>query len=132
MNKPILLLICVSLHGCTAEKNAISEAKEAAAAKTRDPDAAKFRNVKLCPDDENWVTGQINGKNAFGAYVGFTNFYASGELAYLEEELASEFGWAVGEKILRCKGSTLTPELREGFIRGMPEELKADVLSDYD
>lgn len=47
-----------------------------------DPDAAKFRNVKLLEliedDSIKYVCGEVNGKNLFGAYVGYKSFIANG------------------------------------------------------
>lgn len=55
-----------------------SKAEASAASKLIDPSSAQFRNVHVV----RWsvgrtVCGEINGKNAFGAYVGFTRFAAS-------------------------------------------------------
>jgi hypothetical protein len=51
----------------------------------RDPDSAKFRDVRIVPDmpdgpGSKWgvgvmtYCGEVNGKNAFGAYAGFKHF----------------------------------------------------------
>lgn len=40
----------------------------------KDPSSAQFQNVSI--NDNNGMCGEINGKNAFGAYVGFDKFYA--------------------------------------------------------
>ncbi|MFD1786527.1 zinc ribbon domain-containing protein [Sphingomonas floccifaciens] len=37
-----------------------------------DPSSAQFRNMKTT---ENCVTGEVNGKNRMGGYVGFSKFY---------------------------------------------------------
>lgn len=56
-----------------AEKK-IAAAHEKVAAELRDPSSAQFRGSKV--DFSGGVCGQVNGKNAFGAYVGFRWFYA--------------------------------------------------------
>lgn len=61
-----LAVVAFSLIGC-AER----EAKQAVAAEMRDPDAAQFRSIW---SSSNGVCGEVNGKNAFGAYVGFRPF----------------------------------------------------------
>lgn len=55
-----------------AEKR-IAWAQEKAAAELLDPSSAQFRGSKV--DFSGNVCGQINGKNTFGAYVGFRWFY---------------------------------------------------------
>ena len=52
-----------------------------AASQLRDPDSAQFRNVYEIQgpsisgsDTITYVCGQINGRNAYGGYAGFTDF----------------------------------------------------------
>lgn len=82
MKRALLLIAIIALAGCkpSADK-AVELAKKEIAADTRDPDSAKFRYVRFVKKDEpqdgtisGYVCGQINGKNAFGAYAGFTPF----------------------------------------------------------
>lgn len=46
----------------------------------RDPGSAQFRNIRLVTANrkdggaEQWVCGEVNGKNGFGGYVGFQPF----------------------------------------------------------
>ncbi len=54
----------------------ISRAKEAVAAKLIDGESARFRNVRHV--GLIGVCGEVNGKNRFGAYTGFTGFYVWG------------------------------------------------------
>jgi hypothetical protein len=57
-----------------SEKAALIEAGQHAAARDlKDPDSATFRDTQALGNN---VCGQINAKNAFGAYVGFRPFYA--------------------------------------------------------
>ena len=45
----------------------------------RDPDSVEFRDLKRCGNSDA-VEGKVNGKNAFGGYVGYADFvYAGGE-----------------------------------------------------
>lgn len=43
----------------------------------KDPAAARYRNVTLSNRDVPTVCGEVNGKNSYGAYVGFKRFYAT-------------------------------------------------------
>lgn len=47
-----------------------------AVAQLRDPDSVQFRNERLT--DGGWLCGEMNGKNAYGAYTGFKRFMAMG------------------------------------------------------
>lgn len=51
-----------------------AKAKAAITLQMRDPASAEFRSVLTFPD-KNLVCGQINGKNSFGGYTGFLEFY---------------------------------------------------------
>ena len=52
-------------------------AEELVKSKLKDPDSARFRNVRVTPYGSNHVVcGEVNGKNAYGGYVGFTPFVA--------------------------------------------------------
>ncbi|HFT7037083.1 TPA: hypothetical protein ACXE54_003484 [Klebsiella michiganensis] len=82
MKRALLLIAIIALAGCkpSADK-AIELAKKEIAADTRDPDSSKFRYVRFIQKEEaqdgaivGYVCGQINGKNAFGAYSGFVPF----------------------------------------------------------
>lgn len=53
-----------------------SEAQAAVAGTLRDPSSAEFRNIV---EGATATCGEVNGKNAFGAYAGFNSFtYADG------------------------------------------------------
>ena len=44
-----------------------------------DPDSAQFRN-------QNKLCGEVNAKNSFGGYIGFTKFIITEEKIYFENE----------------------------------------------
>lgn len=56
----------------------IAMAKEAVAEQMKDPDSVKFKDVRLS-FSELCVCGKVNGKNGFGAYIGFTDFFVCKE-----------------------------------------------------
>jgi hypothetical protein len=66
----------------------------------KDPGSAQFRNVRVVPyKNGRVVCGEVNGKNSYGGYVGFTPFVA-GELGstlyysseYRDIEMAANAG----------------------------------------
>lgn len=82
MKKLIMVLALFSLVGCKpgADK-AVELGQKEVASSMRDPDSAKFRYVRFVQKDEaadgavvGYVCGQVNAKNAFGAYAGFAPF----------------------------------------------------------
>ncbi len=69
----------------------MEKGKEAVRYLLKDPDSAKFRNVFFHkgPDGVPMTCGEVNSRNAFGAYAGFQHFISAGkpELTYLEEQV---------------------------------------------
>lgn len=68
-----------SWYAVPATPEQIAFAQEKAAYDLRDPGSAQFRNLYALTrgmgDDS--VCGEINAKNAYGAYVGFSMFYVN-------------------------------------------------------
>ena len=56
----------------------MSKAQKSVASKMKDPASAQFRNVVAKgpnSDPKKWsICGEVNGKNAYGGYSGFTRF----------------------------------------------------------
>lgn len=73
-----LLLLALSVGGCGGP---VSDAKRAAAALLKDPASAQFREVR---QGGPLVCGEINGRNTYGAYSGFTRFVYDGRGAQIE------------------------------------------------
>lgn len=78
----ILLVAVFFLFGCKpgADK-AISLAQNEVASSMKDPDSAKFRYVRYIASGESedgtvsgFVCGNINAKNSYGAYAGYSPF----------------------------------------------------------
>lgn len=62
------------------------EAKKSVANLLKDPGAAQFRNVEVRRYLSGTVVcGEVNGKNSYGAYIGYRRFVASVNLGVLEE-----------------------------------------------
>lgn len=68
-----------------SEKVALEQATKALADSMKDPEGARFRGVKFTLfEGRPIVCGEINGKNSYGAYVGYRWFAANHEAAVLE------------------------------------------------
>lgn len=68
-----------------SEQDAIASAQKAVADSLKDPESARFRNVKVKPYLEGHIVcGEVNGKNSYGAYVGFRPFAASPTAAVIQ------------------------------------------------
>jgi hypothetical protein len=72
---PYLLIISILISGC-GDPALIKQAKQRVSANMRDPESVKFRNVHSA--EEDYVCGELNAKNGFGAYTGFTRFSYDG------------------------------------------------------
>lgn len=59
-------------------EQAIEKAQAAVANLLKDPGSAQFRNVRVKDYlDGKIICGEVNGKNSYGGYVGFSPFAAS-------------------------------------------------------
>lgn len=80
-----LLLIVPGCGNDKATDELLPVAKIAVAAELKDPDSAKFRRLASYPD-RGLVCGQVNGKNSYGAYSGFTDFYYNNGIVIFADE----------------------------------------------
>jgi hypothetical protein len=68
------------------EEKTISSATNVVKNMMKDPDSAKFQQVRLVDfNGGKVVCGQVNSKNSYGGYAGYTNFVASSSSATLFE-----------------------------------------------
>ncbi len=59
------------------QEKAIAAAQDAAKKGLKDPDSAKFQNLRVADfDGGKVVCGEINAKNSYGGYVGYKRFVA--------------------------------------------------------
>lgn len=65
-----------------------SHIEEAVAAELRDPSSAQFRNIM---EGTETACGEVNAKNAFGAYTGFRKFTYRGGITLFEPEQSPGF-----------------------------------------
>lgn len=87
-------------------KNFTKFAKEAITRSLKDPESVQFRGLFLSGKVLPVLCGEINGKNSYGAYIGFHRFYATGQdmLNKIESEqyqsvFESTWSSMCGEKI---------------------------------
>ena len=60
------------------EKDAIKQAIQSLTDTLKDPDSAKFRNVRMKKyDDMHIICGEVNAKNSYGGYTGYKKFAAA-------------------------------------------------------
>lgn len=107
MKRIIFVIALCALAGCKpgADK-AVSIAQNEVSADMKDPESSKFRNVKFIEKGESIegivtgvVCGEINSKNAFGAYAGFSPFFV--ELAMKPKGvLSSGVTYTVNKKVV--------------------------------
>ncbi|RKL15377.1 hypothetical protein BFJ72_g15351 [Fusarium proliferatum] len=65
------------LYGGGTEDAALDAGKSSVLGVLKDPDSARFRNVRLkAYFDGAVVCGEVNAKNSYGGYGGFTKFVA--------------------------------------------------------
>lgn len=65
-------------------------AKDAVRARLRDPDSARFDNVKtFAKAGKVVVCGRVNSRNGYGGMSGQQRFISGGDLAFLEDEMAA-------------------------------------------
>lgn len=89
------LVVCLTLAGCVAPGEewapeapplgrtaSITDAqmkaiRETVAYDMKDPDSVQFRNMAATrsPSGVTYVCGEVNARNGFGGYVGFSPFY---------------------------------------------------------
>ncbi len=58
------------------------DVRQAAANVLKDPESAEYRNIRRV-DRSSMICGEVNAKNAFGAYTGFKPFVVNGSGAKL-------------------------------------------------
>lgn len=76
-----------------------------------DPRAAEFRKVEPCFADANAVSGEVNGKNAFGAFTGFRAFVVSeSRVTFVEEAIGSDPQSFKFKALIQCFGAEIVKQ----------------------
>lgn len=78
--------LCFLLAACALGLAACdSDIKNAVRQTIADPASAQFRNISQCPKNRAIFYGEVNSKNAFGAYDGYKPFYyVDGRVEYAQ------------------------------------------------
>ncbi len=92
-----------------------AEAKEVAAQNMKDPASVQFRNLRHCPESREIVVGERNGKNSFGAYEGFEDFWVKRRQVYTVGSSSNDEFIAL---MAECVGMTVD-EFPSGMRAGM-------------
>lgn len=73
--------VILLMSGCSSkEDKGIETAKKVVMQRLKDPDSAKFQNIRVINSDtidkqsSFLICGEVNAKNSMGGYTGFTNF----------------------------------------------------------
>lgn len=116
----LLLSSCQWVPG--TKDNDLEKGRRAAAAQLRDPGSAQFRNVVAVdhkPGSEmvRAVCGEINGKNAHGAYAGFAAFVANPQ----NGEVAMDPQAGVGLEEVQTATETCTRAARQAERSGFAD-----------
>jgi hypothetical protein len=79
--------LCGAAFAASGDSQLITRAKQSVTKDFKDPDSAKFRNVRVVRGS---VCGEVNAKNSFGGYVGYKRFVSvAGVVAWVEGESAN-------------------------------------------
>jgi ribosomal protein S1 len=124
MGRWFVMLLAIGLTGCDQQ---MDSATDAVAYSLKDPDSAKFRNVRRCGPKGEVYSGEVNSKNSYGAYGGFEHFYSDGVL--------SSVGFAdrrVAELQERCfaEGDGKTADEARKIAAGAQERLEKKIDAD--
>lgn len=85
----VIMLLPHTVYSFTDEESFKNEATSQVKLILSDPDSANFRNLQVITNSkgEKSVCGEVNARNKFGGYIGFTPFsYAKGEIAMFSGE----------------------------------------------
>jgi hypothetical protein len=102
--------------GYLKEQAMFKETKDRVTRNMLDPEAAKFRNLRVISGDT--VCGEVNPKNTYGAYIGYQKFmYTPGRTPVFEDPTDARMREAIGymchEFTLDAKGEPmLNPDYR--------------------
>lgn len=84
MRVVVVTVLCLGLVACGGP---VSDAKKLVAYDLKDPSSAKFRETKTVGPA---VCGEVNARNAYGAYAGFKHFIVVEGKVIMEPETPSE------------------------------------------
>lgn len=116
MRAIVALGLLLSIGGCDRFSGK-AEVEEAVAQQLIDPTSPLFRGTARCHKDRDVWEGEVNGKNRFGAYVGFEPFiYADGEIAVGYDDYSFQ------RLFERCYGKVDKQEAAAPQLQSLPSE----------
>ena len=72
----VLVIATISASiGLCSDRGLVEKAKSEVSRSLKDPEATRFRNVRVKKGEKGIVIGEFNAKNGFGAYIGYDKFY---------------------------------------------------------
>lgn len=103
-----LLLASTTTNARQPDDDIIAAAKAMVERKLRDPSSAQYRDLHVVPthQGDQVVCGEVNGKNAYGGYVGFAPFAVLGDSVIL----ASDVDDGIRDLQLRLVGHMCAPK----------------------
>jgi len=114
-----MIMALMSVNGAVCANNGLIEkAKSEVNRSLKDPEATRFRNVRVKKGENGIVIGEFNAKNSFGGYVGYEKFYYDSKSKYkLSTESSCKEGWEARNDLIktmneieRAQGLPLTPQ----------------------
>jgi hypothetical protein len=120
MRRLLVVGLAFAVAGCGGSD--IEKARTAVAERLKDPDSAKFRNERKVSD--GGVCGEVKGKNGFGAYSGFTPFFAmkkpDGFDVIIDSTLSDPFASKVCGYTITIAGTQINQSQQTQEIPGIP------------
>jgi hypothetical protein len=89
VRRAVLVLVALGLASC--DRAPITEVQKQVVRGFLDPDAAKFTETDTVRGNEHiYVCGLVNGKNAFGAYVGARSYWGYKDQTVVNSEIVED------------------------------------------
>lgn len=92
------------------ESMLVEEAQQAVTDRLKDPDSANFRDVGV--NDQNIVCGEMNARNGFGGYTGYSAFWydAKSKEAFIYDPNQDWRGKGYDARLFQMKGCSIGGE----------------------
>lgn len=102
------IIALASCNSTSEEQRQADDLKARVADTLRDPESARFSNLKL---HQGSLCGEVNGKNGFGGYAGNENFSVIANIVQTRNEIERIDGLAGNPKVF--DGRSVTEEFDE-------------------
>lgn len=107
----VALAVALSVSACSAAAQQpsardlgafVKQAKAQIQGQLKDPGSAQFRGLYVARQagtDQLMLCGQINAKNSYGGYAGFTDFISGGPMKYMGDQVDALMGEYCSDKV---------------------------------